>query len=130
MGNFIKIKQNKGITGVDLAISICVIVIFVGLISSLFYNIYSHSTAVRLNALAVDYAIKIAEETDILNYEDVDNNLNDTLRSKFDIPDAYNTSISVEKYSDIDFKLIITFTNQNKIREKYFYTYNYRQNSI
>ena len=36
----------------------------------------------------------------------------------------------VGKYSDIDFKLIITFTNQNKIREKYFYTYNYRQNSI
>ncbi len=94
-----KVKQNKGITGIDMAISICVIVIFVGLISGLFYNIYSHSTAVRINALAVDYAIKMAEETDRMQYEEVNNDINYELRSKFQIPDAYNTEVSVEDYN-------------------------------
>ena len=99
MVNLSKVKQNKGITGIDMAISICVIVIFVGLISGLFYNIYSHSTAVRINALAVDYAIKMAEETDRMQYEEVNNDINYELRSKFQIPDAYNTEVSVEDYN-------------------------------
>ncbi len=99
MVNLSKVKQNKGITGIDMAISICVIVIFVGLISGLFYNIYSHSTAVRINALAVDYAIKIAEETDRMQYEEVNNDINYELRNKFQIPDAYNTEVSVENYN-------------------------------
>ena len=99
MVNLSKVKQNKGITGIDMAISICVIVIFVGLISGLFYNIYSHSTAVRINALAVDYAIKIAEERDRMQYEEVNNDINYELRNKFQIPDAYNTEVSVENYN-------------------------------
>lgn len=97
-----KIKSNKGISGIDIVISIAVIVLFVGLIGGLFYKIGYTSTSIRLNALAVDYAVKIAEKTDRLTYEEVNNSLNDNLKEEFEILDSYNATISVEKYSDID----------------------------
>lgn len=102
MDSIEKIKSNKGISGVDIVISIGVIVLFVGLIGSLFYKIYFTSTSIRLNALAIDYAVKIAEKTDRLTYEEVNNELNENLNEEFEILDSYNATISVEKYSDID----------------------------
>lgn len=97
-----KLKSNKGISGVEIVISIGVILLFLGLIGGLFYKINYTSTSIRLNALAIDYAVKIAEKTDRLTYEEVNNDLNNNLKEEFEILDSYNAKISVEKYSDID----------------------------
>lgn len=102
MDNIKIVKSNKGISGIDIVISIGVIVLFVGLIGSLFYKIYSTSTSIRLNALAIDYAVKIAEKTDRLTYEEVNNEMNDTLNEDFEILDSYNATILVEKYCETD----------------------------
>ncbi len=102
MDNIKIVKSNKGISGIDIVISIGVIVLFVGLIGSLFYKIYSTSTSIRLNALAIDYAVKIAEKTDRLTYEEVNNEMNDTLNEDFEVLDSYNATIMVEKYCDTD----------------------------
>jgi len=97
-----KIKSDKGVSGVDIVISMLVIVLFAGLIAGLFYQIYYYSTSIRLDALAVDYAVKIAEKTDRLTYEEVNNNLNNNLREEFEMLSSYNANVSVENYSNID----------------------------
>lgn len=52
-----KFKNNKGITGVDLSVALIIIVLFVGIISSLVYNFAVSSRNINRKATATDIAI-------------------------------------------------------------------------
>ena len=55
------LKSKKGDTAVDISISILIIIIFVSIITSAFYNYYLSNTAVARNSTAVNYAIDVIE---------------------------------------------------------------------
>ena len=54
-------KNQKGYTGVDIAISVVVITIFIALIGTLVFNFNSRSKEMEYNSKALDYAIKEIE---------------------------------------------------------------------
>ena len=95
-------KQNKGISTIDIVVAIIILTLFVGVIGSLYYQIAYHNAAIRMNAMAVNYAVKIAENIDKITYEEVQETLNDTLKTEFEIKEAFNPTIQVENYNEED----------------------------
>lgn len=96
------IKQNKGISMVDLIIAMVLLSLFVGVIGNLYYQIVLQNNMLRMNAVAVYYAVKVAEGIDKMPYEEVTNELNDTLKQEYEIPDIITIHIEVENYNETD----------------------------
>lgn len=66
-----KLKNNKGFTQVDIVVSICILMLFVTLIASLFYNSYISSTTSKRNAEASIYLSQIFESIDLIEYNEL-----------------------------------------------------------
>lgn len=97
----ISLKSNKGISMVDVIIAISILVMFAGVIGTLFCQIITESNSVRLNSVAVYYCVKVAEYVDEISYDDVDNNLLDNIENdkNFVIPNGVNIEVDVENYA-------------------------------
>ncbi len=55
-------KEEKGVTGIDITISITLIAIFIALIATITYNIQKKSDDLQKNSDATMYAVQIIEE--------------------------------------------------------------------
>ncbi len=97
-----KYKTNKGVTMMDIVVAIIVLTLFVGVITSLYYQIAYYNASIRMNAMAVHYAVKIAESIDKMTYEEVTEELNEDARTTYDLPDLYQANIEIKKYSEED----------------------------
>lgn len=63
-----KLKQNNGITGIDIIISVIIIAVFISLISTLVYTINSNSIKLDKKNLATSYVIDEIEEIKAQGY--------------------------------------------------------------
>lgn len=101
-----KIKQNKGFTAQDVVISIIIIVIFVSIITTLFYNFYISTSAKNRNSIALNCIIDVIEEAKMLNYDELDQTkieeLLGSLRSNKTIPNGYEVIVELQKYNELD----------------------------
>lgn len=101
-----KIKQNKGFTQTDIVISIIIIIIFVSLITTLFYNFYISTSAKNRNSIALNCIIDVIEEAKMLNYDELGqekiDELLDTLRLDKTIPNGYDVSVELQKYNELE----------------------------
>lgn len=102
MKGFNKFKSSKGVTLADVVIGMMILIMFTGILTTSFYNIYKHNLTARYDAMVLDYAIKILEGTDKMTYEEVTNDLSDTLNIMYNIPDDYEITLNVEKYNKDD----------------------------
>lgn len=98
------LKKQNGMTIQDLVIAIMIFCLFVGVIGTLFYRILFNSTLVKLNAIAVGYAVKVAEEVDKLPYDDINQNFWTSIQSNYEqsFPDIFQLEVNVENYNQID----------------------------
>lgn len=64
------IREEKGITGIDIAISIIVITIFIAMISNLIVNINLNSKDTERKTIAISYAIQEIEKIKSQGYLD------------------------------------------------------------
>ena len=55
-------KEEKGIAGIDIAIAVIVLAIFVSIISVLMFNIQKNDEEIKRKSEATSYAINIIEE--------------------------------------------------------------------
>lgn len=108
-----KLKNNKGITGVDIAISTTIIIVFISFISALFYNVGTTSKKIERKTVATDFAINIieamktssftnlepTENAEKENFVDLTQEQINSLISK-NIPDGYKISIYIEDYNN------------------------------
>ena len=98
------LKKENGVTGVDIAISIAIIMIFVSVIASLFYNVSSESTNLKRRAQATEYEIKEIENLKAKTMDDIANN-----ELSYEIPETnpeeiapgYNKSVKIEDYKEL-----------------------------
>ena len=102
------LKNEKGLSGVDIVISIGIITLFATIIATIFSNLYvSNTRAIRQQA-ATNYAIQILEKVDELYYSEVtDENfeVKEIENGKhqvagIEISKGYNVNISIEKYNE------------------------------
>lgn len=101
-----KIKCNKGFTSQDVVISIIIIVIFVSIITTLFYNFYISTSAKNRNAIALNCIIDVIEQAKMLNYDELDQTkieeLLETLTSNKTIPNGYEVNVELQKYNELE----------------------------
>ena len=67
----VKLKNNKGFTTIDISISIIIIILFVSIISTAYYNYYISITRKNREAQAINIIIDVIENIEKMNYEDI-----------------------------------------------------------
>ena len=91
------IKSQKGITTIDVTISIIIITLFVALIATLMYMIRSNSNTIERKAEATNYAINTIEEIKAANFEEAEN-----LAGEGNIGDTgYYKKVTITDYADL-----------------------------
>lgn len=95
-----KIKQEKGIAGVDVATGIIIFAIASTTILTLYYQIYLHMAAIKVHEVAVAYITDIFEKIDLQEYDSVSTNtqIEDMLKSS-GLPSSYQYEVNVTHYS-------------------------------
>ena len=111
-----KLRDNKGITGVDISVSLIIIVLFVGIISSLLYNFVISSRNIDRKGTATDIAIQVIENIKQMDYEDIREDSNGGItvdyintyfrektgnqENKIDVKTGYDTIINIKNYKE------------------------------
>lgn len=96
----INVKSQKGFTIQDLAIALLIITLFIGLISTLMFNVYKINIKSELTSQMVMYSVQILEDIDKISYEEVTSELSNSYNSKFSIPEGFEIDINVSNYAD------------------------------
>lgn len=118
-----RLKNNKGITGIDLTISIIVLTIFAGLIVGLMVNNYNVAIEIQKGANAMSYATMILEKVDEKAYEKVTDNFVQELGDEILINSDYTVNFKVIQEDDNDYvkrvtvKVTYTVNNEEKSLE-------------
>lgn len=92
------ISNNKGITGIDLTISIVVLSLFTGVIVSLMLNAYRTSVEIKKSANAMAYATIILEKVDEKSFDYVNDGFVAYLENlgEVDIDEDYTITFNTE----------------------------------
>ena len=94
-----KLKEDKAITLIDVIMGLAILLLFTGILTSGFYQIYKYNASIRLDAIVVNYSISILEDIDKLSYDEVTEDLNENINERYEIPEEYKIELDVEKYN-------------------------------
>ena len=94
-------KSENGYIGVDIAISIVVLFIFVSLIASLSYRVNSSSQEIELKSKASELAVSEIETIKNKTWEDITTE-DPAYREMTEIEEGYARTILVQDYHNID----------------------------
>lgn len=102
-----KIKSEKGYTGIDIAVSVVVLFIFVSLIAVLSYNFNSSSKEIELKSKAMEIAIDEIEKIknqgftgEIEAFRKTEENQG-IFKAQEEVQEGFFRTIMVEDYADI-----------------------------
>lgn len=100
-GMEVNMKSEKGYTGVDIAISVIVLFIFISLIATLSYRVNSSSNEIALKSKATQIAIEEIETIKNKTWEDMTTE-DIAYRDTQEVQQGYYRTIVVQDYHDID----------------------------
>lgn len=105
--------DNKGVTGIDLAISLIIIAIFSGVIAMLMANMYRTSIEIQKSANAMAYATIVLEKVDEKSFEEIEDDFVEKLKSsgEFSMDDSYSINFSTDILEENLFKKIVVKIN-------------------
>ena len=124
------LKKNNGFTGIDIALAVLIITIFMYVITSLYINLYTSNVEILRREQALGYAISILEKTDELYYNEVNNETFKVIEESngeksiagIDIARGYDVNINIETYKpedgDIDVVKTINLTLSYEVGNK------------
>ena len=104
-----KIKDDRGFSGVDVTISTLIIIVFLGLIVGLFYNLASTSARIERKTRATNLAIEIIEALKVTKFDDLKSTEEDQMSveelkllssREINIPNGYSYKILIEDYQN------------------------------
>ena len=95
-----KIKSEKGITGIDITVSILVITIFISLIGVLIFNIDSQSKSIERRTEAAYQAVNLIEELKGMTIEELEALSEDEKNGYID-GTSYTKQIEIVDYKDL-----------------------------
>lgn len=95
-------KSEKGYTGIDIAISVVVLFIFVSLIATMSYQFNSSVNAVKLESEATEIAVEEIERLkNELTFDEIKNMRNYEYANK-EIKTGFYETILIQDYADIN----------------------------
>lgn len=92
------LKNNKGFTGTDIAISIIAIIIFTSTILALMYNVKIENLKIKAKLVANIYLTEALENVGIAKYDEVSVENIENLVPQ--VSDAYQSHIEISKVSE------------------------------
>ena len=135
------LKKEKGIIVSDAIIAILIILLFVGIITTLIVNIILETTKIKINSGQLDFATEILEYIEELPYEAVtEENLINYVNNKNseqvsagtsteELTTTYKIGIDVQSYNQIagnegklDIIKLVTLTIKNNLEDKEYST--------
>ena len=66
-----KIKDEKGFSGIDITVAVIIILLFMSLITTVFYNITISSKTLERKTEATYIAVDVIEKIKALDYDDI-----------------------------------------------------------
>lgn len=126
------LKKNGGFTGIDIAMAILIITVFMSVISSLYINLYITNVDILRKEKAIGYATSILEKIDELYYSEVNSENFKVIKNSngsesiagINIDRGYNASINIVTYDpdninidvvkNIDLKITYEVGNKEK----------------
>lgn len=119
----IKVKNEKGYTGIDIAISIVVLFIFVSMIAFLIYNFNSSAREIELKSDAVNLAVEEAENMKNLKFEQIQNysivNGNSNYILSEEVKTGFYKTVKIEDYADLEEDKISGIVKKITVEIKY-----------
>ena len=121
------IKDNKGVTGVDVAVAIVVIIVFLSIITAMFYNVSTSSKNISRKAEATHIAVDVIEKMKQAEFGDLEvtgetrQKLSETsipTLTDYTVANPYDVEITVEDYKDGNAVKIITAYVTYKVNKK------------
>lgn len=100
--------NDKGITGIDLTLSVIVLTTFAGVIISLMVNNYKTSLEIQKSANAMSYATMVLEKVDEKSYEKVTEDFLSEISGEISIDSDYEISLNVSQIDDSDYVKKVT----------------------
>lgn len=100
-----KLKEEKGITGIDIIVSVIIIAMFVAIIAIIFSNITSNSKGIDRKTEATYKAISLIEEIKNAGIENVDKFIDAEGSSILDEeknPTPYTKKVTVIDYTEME----------------------------
>lgn len=119
-----KIKDEKGFTGIDITVAVIIIMLFMTLIGTIFYNITASHRQLERKTEATYIAIDVMEKLKAQNYDDLivgeynNNTIAKILKDEI-IEEGYSLKVTIENYKtqekDYDLVKIITVKVEYKV---------------
>ena len=120
-----KLKSEKGYTGVDIAVSVIVIFIFITIISMLSYNMNSETRAIELKAQALELAVNNIENMKLIDYNQIED-LGEEQKDEYlglnqNLPEGFTRKVYIEDYSHIknDASILSGYVKKVTVEIKY-----------
>lgn len=99
-------KNNRGFTTADIVVGIIIIILFISIITTSFYNYYVSIQSKSRKTLATNSIIDVIENVEIMNYDDITidsvNNLINQLTLEGNIPNGYKITAILQKYNETE----------------------------
>ena len=95
-----KIKSEKGITTIDITVSIVLITLFVAMIATIMYNINANSATIDRRTEATNYAINKIEELKSTSFEEL-NKMTSPVEEDIS-GTGYHQKITITDYADLE----------------------------
>lgn len=114
------LKDNKGVTGIDLAVAVTIIIVFAGLIATIMYNLYHTNLEILKSANASAYATIILEKVDEKAFEDITDDFVTKLKNsgELSMDNSYKVEFSKTDTNEllkvINLKITYTVNHEEK----------------
>lgn len=99
------LKNENGITGIDITVAVLIITLFVAMLTTIFFNINTDSKAIERKTEATHYAISLIEEIKNKSFEELNNFIDEQGSSILDEngkETPYIKKISVIDYAEME----------------------------
>lgn len=122
-----KMKSEKGYTGIDIAISVVIIFIFVSLLAILSYHINSSSKEIELKSEATSLAIDEIEKMKNISFDDIKDRSKANDNSEYIQTEEIETnpgffrSVIIEDYADEETSKIPGLVKKITVQIKYIF---------
>lgn len=101
-----KYTSQKGVTSADVIVAVVIIMLFVSVITTGFYNYYKSIQSKNRVTIATSIVVDIIENVEMLKYDEVTNenvnNIVETLKSDGTIPKPYTVIIDLQNYNETE----------------------------
>lgn len=98
--------DQRGVTSTDIIVAVAIIVLFVSVITTSFYNYYKSIQSKNRVTIATNIVIDVIENVEMLPYDEVNqenvNNVIDTLKKDGTILEQYTVTTSIQNYNETE----------------------------